>query len=417
MPSEVADRIIHYGNFKRSLDSLVGFFENNCVHTMIIRGNAGSGKQTLVLEAEKKCSTRIMCIFLNPYEFNDDHAALRRIGKQLGLKGLLTTSELVDEIRAYGKSTTHHKDAKINRSSCKSRGIESGNQKRIVIVLQDFEQWCSRKQSLLYILTSLVHRDTIQESSDTSGSDGISLIGLTLSLDPLEELEKRVRSRLNANVYEHWYPYTTLKEYIEFASLLLDGFRIDRCPELYGQLEYLFNFGERSIRCLKRYLVGLLSRDSVGNLVVNTKGLGCASDVRKTCASYMLNESERVNTILESLTPSQLDLIKISMRCVADEKACKFTLNDLAKYINNRHTCGNDKKKLIDLESELFHKNLDLLIRMGIFRPVATKALDFGINMSTQFAFGIMPTHLKSIVEQNKDLHRVKTDLLWKGLR
>lgn len=416
MPAEVADKVIHYCNFKRSLDSLVGFLENNCAHTMIIRGNAGSGKRTLVLEAEKKCSDKVMCIFLNPYEFNDDYAALRRIGRRLGFKRLLTTSEIIDEIRSYSNSNSLSE----TKTSTKTKRKEVGNgnkRKQVVIVLQDFEQWCSRKQSLLYILTSLVHRDTIQDGSDTNKLGGIRLIGLTLSLDPLEELEKRVRSRLNANVYEHWYPYTTLKEYIEFASLLLGGFKIEKSSELYSQLEYLFNFGERSIRCLKRYLTGLLSRDDKGNLVVNTKGLGPAADVRKTCASYILNEGVRINSILESLTPSQLDLIKIAMRCVADEKACKFTLSDLAKYINNRHTCGSDKKKLIDLESELFDKNLDLLIRMGIFRPVTAKALDFGINMSTQLAFGIMPTHLKSIVEQNKDLHRVKTDLLWKGLR
>lgn len=412
MPTEVADRIIHYGNFKRSLDSLIGFFENNCAHTMIIRGNTGSGKRTLVTEAEKHCSNKIKCIFLNPYEFNDDHAALRRIARRLGFKRALTTSEIIDEIRAQSRPG----DSAGTGKTPKKDNIKKIRQ-RIVIVLQDFEQWCSRKQSLLYILTSLVHRDTIQDGGDPKDIGGIRLIGLTLSLDPLEELEKRVRSRLNANVHEHWYPYTTINEYVEFASLLLGGFKINKSKQLRDQLEYLFNFGERSIRCLKRYLVGLLTRDQEGRLVVNTKGLGEPSEVKTTCASYILNEGHRINTILGSLTPTQLDLIKVAMRSVAEDKACKFTLSDLAKYVNNRHTCGSDKKKLIDIESELFHKNLDLLIRMAIFRPLTMKALDHGINMSTPFAFGIMPAHLKAIVEKNKDLHRVKTDLLWKGLR
>lgn len=364
-PMGITEAIIDHGGFLEGLAFLMQFMRSNSSSTLIIRGALGCGKKSLVkAAAESVGHDKIICVYLTPSHHSDDYSAIRFISKKLGLK---LRSSLEEMLTIIGE---------------RSGGIT--NNKKIVIVLTNFEEFCRQKQSLLYSLTNLAQH-----------GKKFSLIGLTTSLDCTKGLEKRVRSRLHALFFYLTPPYLNKEDYINFASLLLGKYKIT--GKLKQQLEYMYTSGNRSIRTLKRYLVSICVWDENGrmSLTMPTEIFDPSNDLRDT--------TER----LHYLTDPQLELFKIAVcYCGANESA-DFTLSQLESYTKKHEYPSFDTK------SQLAITNFALLVKIGFFK--ASKPQQ-GIDRTTTFTVNLMPRQLKRILLKNPSLHRLKSDPLWRGI-
>ena len=370
-PNKIYKTVLHYGGFKETLDEVVSIMQAEQQCSAVIRGNVGCGKKTLISEAERIAG--VECIHVNPYQYPEDDAALKSIAAELGVKKTENITELIKDIRKI-----------------------AAKKGKVVIVLRDFEQFCRKKQSLLYNLTNL----TLTTRLDKEGSH-VTLIGLTKALDWAEELEKRVRSRLNAKTFHLTYPYRNLSEYIEFASLLLDKKKITL--ELREQLEYMYMFN-RSVRNLKRYLVSITKLDSKGKLLLNFDPEAYRED-------YQQLDNNLMRERLRYLTDSQLDLIKIGAHCCWLNEETSFSLLDLIEWGQK-----SDQSKLIsiDLNRPELLRDVALLLRLRLLKP--TKIEDVTISEDIKYYLGATLKQLKAIIAGDEKLQKHQNDNLWKKL-
>jgi len=377
---EIADKIVYYGGFNDGLEFVSGYLHSRYSSTLIIRGNVGMGKKTLVKVAAKlyddlhkhekrnrprdeQVSVELKMIDVVPYHYSDDYSAIRDIAKQLGRKLKPSLQELLDDIEK----------------------LSSKGEQKIVIVLHDFEEFCKQRQSLLYGLTQLTQAGTY-----------VTLIGLTLALDCTENLEKRVRSRLNAKFFELW-PYRRREEFVQFASELLNGHPIE--GNLKMQLEFMHDVGCYSIRELKRYLISLCSWDEKGKFSLNQP-----ENPREHPQYNLKRFAER----LKWLTRDQLELLKMAVCYCHSNETLTFCLQALAEFSSLR---GHHK---FDTTSSLAFKNISTLGKMCLIR---SKKPDEAPSALSQFVCCVTPFELKQTLVEHKELQYLKTDPLWKKLR
>lgn len=359
---DIANNIVHYGAFKDGLDFLTNIFNSHASTSIILRGNLGSGKMTLVEEAERLCG--VLCIYLNPNHFHDDFSAMKYIAQALKLRLRPSLQDMMEDIEERCGTTD----------------------KKIVIVLSDFEEFCRQKQSLLYCLTNL-----------TQHGDNISLLGITRNLDCTECLEKRVRSRLNTLFHELSTPYRSKAEYVEFASLLLGGAHLP--DKLVEQLEFMYLTGNRSIRPLKRYLLSICTWDEEGVFCVNAP---CSEQ-----ATNPQNDFSNMADRFSWLTRSQRELLKLAVCYCNSHSTAEFSLHELRNYacrINYHRFQTNTQECL---------KNTLLLCRVMFLK---TRKLHQEISQSTVFVICVAPKQLRALCEQNQEHSNIKTDPLWKRL-
>lgn len=355
---DIVSKILHHGRFKEALDYLTYMLKSETSTSIIIRGSVGIGKTSLVREAIKKCD--VIDIWLRPTHYTEDFSALRHIATELKLNPRDSLSEILEDLE----------------ERC------LGTDKRIVICLPDFEEFCRKRQSLLYCLTHL-----------TQHGVNISLIGLTYSLDCTEHLEKRVRSRINAEIYNLKPPYENFEDYLEFAKLLLGGHKINK--ELELELETMFMQGQRDIRTLKRQLIFVCTWPK-GKLVVG-------NPVKEHNQDHMCLLEQRVKWLVKP----QLDILMMAMNYCYSFTTNDFRLSELDEY-------GRRKCKKFDAISHVAIRNASFLVKNSFF--IQIKRQQF-LDRNSLLTLNILPYHFRKIMANNPDLHHVETDNLWKRLR
>lgn len=361
---ELEETILDYGLFAKSLEVVLKVFQSTSSTSLIIRGNAGSGKKSLLKVAKSRSD--VITIELNPFHVSDDFMALRRIATKLRGKPKKSIQENVMEIE--------HQSA--------------NSDKRIIVILLDFDEFCRNNQTLLYNLTNLIQKD-----------QNISMIGLTYNSDCTEHLEKRVRSRLNALFHEHDFPYSSKEEYVEFASLLLGGLKLEQA--LIAQLEHMYNFTNRSISSLKRYLSQISKLNRRGKLEL----IG-VSDGDLLCVAE--NDVESFERRFANLNKEQQELLIMSL-CYCREEAenvnVEFSLAELAEFAR-RH---NHLK--LDTSSERSIKNMEILASVGLLSWPKKM-----VDQQSKFTILVTPIQLRRVLEANLEYRAIKTEPLWRRL-
>lgn len=357
--NELTDRIVYYGKFAEGCKFLKDLMQSNDSTTIIIRGNAGTGKKTLVKTVMNDLkNTKV--IYVNPYYCTDDYSTLKGIADQLGIKIKPSLQELMEDIEEKSTKSKH----------------------KIVLVLTDFEEFCRQKQSLLYSLTTL-----------TQHGENVNLIGLTMNLDCTEKLEKRVRSRINALFHELSLPYTNVDEFVEFTSQLLCQ---DTLPDhLTKKLEYNYLRGDRSLRQLKRYLMSVCWWD-----VDNKNKLTFQPDPEAGCR----NEVDSLKARLKWLTKNQLELLKLAIFYCFEKDSLDFCANDLCSTAM-KHNYPTFSCRLIDIA---------LLAKMSFIKTIKPNQI---MDQYSVFTINVTPTSFKNVIKNNNEFHFIKTDQFWKRLR
>lgn len=358
-PGDIVDRILHYGAFKEALEYLSRRLESEISSSIIFRGSAGIGKTSLVEEALEQCD--VISVWLHPSHFTEDFAALRYVAMELGLDPRTSLKEIMEDIEVRSLKT----------------------KKKIVIVLSQFEEFCRKHQSLLYNLTHL-----------TQHGKNMSLIGLTYSLDCTEHLEKRVRSRINAEFYFLEPPYKDLKEYTEFASLLLGGLKIS--DQLKAKLEELYATGNKSIRPLKRLLVSSVVHKN-GKLVEK-------KELPDTSQDEMRLLEERFSWLISP----QLEMFKMAIFYCNENSTVDFTLTDLEEFARKQHHTKFNSTNQFAL------KNATFLVKNGFFRQLKPNQM---IDEDSTLTINIMPSTFKAVMMKHPEFGSIKTDNLWKKIR
>lgn len=184
------DRIqsnILYG-FQQQFDELYDLVDQTVStggsNSVLILGPRGVGKKVMVNQVLKRVSKESavfrsdgLTVRLNGLVETDDKLALKEITRQLKLENVVGD-------RVFGGFAQH---LEFLLASLRS-DVTGRNSKPIVFVLEEFELFCNHKnQTLLYNLFDVAQ----------SRAAPIIVIGISSSLDVVECLEKRVKSRFN----------------------------------------------------------------------------------------------------------------------------------------------------------------------------------------------------------------------------
>lgn len=370
MAEYIDHKILHFGAFAENLNKMVDLMNSEYPCSVIVRGNPGSGKKTLISEAQ--AMTGAKCVFINPYHHSDDYAALRSIAACLRLEATPNVSRLLKNIRDI-----------------------ADRREKLVIILVDFDEFCRKRQSFLYNVINLIHTSLLEMDKGPN----ITIVGLTANLDWSENLEKRVRSRLNAQCLDLAPPYRNKEEYIKFASELLDNHKID--DALREQLEYMYTFSNRSVRYLKKYLTSICSKNEKGKLKLDFDPEAFRDDYQQL-NNVLLKER------LLTLTVEQLDLLKLAVRYCFDEKKLSFSLADIEKSARS-----SNWNSFMDRPLRLL-KNLGHLAKMRLIKPAKQ---DDAIGDESRFYPAVTFKQFKAVIRMDKRLTKSKTDALWEGLK
>lgn len=199
--------------------------------SLILCGDAGIGKTTLInmcLESfpvltgcfDKNYNNLKVSIFKLDGNIHgkDDLATIRLIGRRLNnflnnqqvACNLDRNGEGEDEDEIYRKVDDIDLTERVNNSIPKIMSqfrnlTENYSNFRSIIILDNFEIFCRRQQTLLYNLLDI-----------TQHGRSILVIGITRRLDYLELLEKRVRSRLTQRIVHLLSPFNDLNSYKKY---------------------------------------------------------------------------------------------------------------------------------------------------------------------------------------------------------
>ena len=170
-------------------------------NSVLVLGPRGVGKKVLVNQVlnrvtneSKVFRTDGLTVRLNGLVETDDKLALKEITRQLNLENVVGD-------RVFGGFAQH---LEFLLASLRS-DVTGRNSKPIVFVLEEFGLFCSHKnQTLLYNLFDVAQ----------SRAAPIIVIGVSSSLDVIESLEKRVKSRFNHRQLT-MLPFQNLENYME----------------------------------------------------------------------------------------------------------------------------------------------------------------------------------------------------------
>lgn len=385
---DISERIVCYGRFLDSLNDITSFIQSDNSSFAILRGNSGVGKKSLLRAAENNYFTidtkfkpssgklgtslikrvNLKVIYLNPFQFSDDYGAIKYIAKELGLKIRPSITELLDDI--------------TQRKGLTSKG-------KIVIVLMAFEEFCRQKQSLLYNLTNL-----------TQHGENINILGLTSRINCTSELEKRVRSRINAICYELQLPYSSKQEYVEFACELLGNFKIS--GKLKFKLEELYMYGSRNIMELKQFLINLCEWKEDGKMIVHQPD----DVVNIKILRLPTGSFDQTEETLKWLTKPTFELLKMIV-CYSHLCSKEVTLNDLGDWVMKRNV------RNFDTTSPLAIKNLASLMQISLVKQTNYDSM---LGRLTKFTSEITGHELRHFLERNHSYCNHQSDLIWKEI-
>lgn len=230
-------------------------------NSVLVLGPRGVGKKVLVNQVLNRVTTESkvfqtdgLTVRLNGLVETDDKLALKEITRQLNLENVVGD-------RVFGGFAQH---LEFLLASLRS-DVTGRNSKPIVFVLEEFGLFCNHKnQTLLYNLFDVAQ----------SRAAPIIVIGVSSSLDVIESLEKRVKSRFNHrqltmlpfhNVESY---YQAVKHYLtvpdKLCSVKLSSEwnqhinKLLKATDVRKTLERIFYLNS-TIGYLKQYLFTLLS--------------------------------------------------------------------------------------------------------------------------------------------------------------
>ncbi|XP_063217743.1 origin recognition complex subunit 4 isoform X2 [Bacillus rossius redtenbacheri] len=161
------------------LKRTIEFGESN---SALIIGPRGSGKTTLVRHALRELrqapsfDAQALVVRLDGRVHTDDHLALKQITRQLGLEAAVGDKVF----RSFAENLTFLLEC------LKSGGRDTS--KCVLFILEEFDLFCGHhNQTLLYNLFDVAQ----------SAQAPVCVLGLTVRLDVVELLEKRVKSRFS----------------------------------------------------------------------------------------------------------------------------------------------------------------------------------------------------------------------------
>lgn len=172
-------------------------------NTVLLVGPRGSGKTAVVQSVIKDVSAEtgknsFLLVELNGLVHTDDCVALKDMTRQLQLENVVGN-------RVFGSFADN---LSFLLASLKSG---SNNSMPIILVIEEFDLFCDRKnQTLLYNFFDVAQ----------SAQVPIAVIGVTCRLDAVELLEKRVKSRFSHRQL-HLFNDFTFENYLDIAVDLL----------------------------------------------------------------------------------------------------------------------------------------------------------------------------------------------------
>lgn len=191
-------------------------------NSVLVLGPRGVGKKVLVNQVldqvtkeSKVFRTDGLTVRLNGLVETDDKLALKEITRQLNLENVVGD-------RVFGGFAQH---LEFLLASLRS-DVTGRNSKPIVFVLEEFGLFCNHKnQTLLYNLFDVAQ----------SRAAPIIVIGISSSLDVIESLEKRVKSRFNHRQLT-MLPFQKFDSYCEAVKYYLTV--PDRCCSAESRTEW-----------------------------------------------------------------------------------------------------------------------------------------------------------------------------------
>lgn len=174
----------------------------------------------------------------------------------------------------------------------------------IIIVLDEFEVFCSQNQFLLYNFFDLLQY-----------VGHILVIGLTSRYDCIEQLEKRVKSRMNHKTIVLKPPFESLGQYLEFAGQLLDT-KVRFTKQFQHNLEIQFS-KSHSIARLKMCLLA------------NMRSKRASQLVRAPVQTFLTGRDDKVSLICNYLTPLEISVLLLAAKLVYLKEVERFNYNAL----------------------------------------------------------------------------------------
>ncbi|CAB3365642.1 Hypothetical predicted protein [Cloeon dipterum] len=210
-------------------------------NSALLIGPAGCGKTTLVrsvlkeLAEKKDFAKKALVINLNGLIHTDDRLSLKSMCKQMSLENV------VDE-----RVTGNFAD---NMALILSSLQNSDQKKALIFILEEMDLFCNHhNQSLLYNLFDLAHKN----------ESAVFVLGVTLRLDVMDRMEKRVRSRFS---YRSIY-LLPVHDAVDFESriglcrswLFIDTSCFNRtlCKAWNKHINKLLDENEAAYNCIKR---------------------------------------------------------------------------------------------------------------------------------------------------------------------
>lgn len=380
-PLQLTDAVLQSALQKiRKSDELVGYEKEvkflrsvirNAVasadsNSVLICGSRGSGKTSLVEHclAAEDAEARTTLLRLDGGVDASELNAFRFITREMDIE----ETDLPRMMSAL-------------REKCES------SKRSAIIILDEFDIFCRRNQTLLYNLFDLAQKTTY-----------ICIIGMTTRLDCIELLEKRVKSRMNQTIIQLTSPFGSISDYISYATSLLatSGVVFDKTTkkssakkqttstslsipgDLSTPLKQLFS-RTRSVRELKRYLVSYLV-DVCANSVQTNRRHSESSTAR----------------YLSSLPVSELSVLLLAVKHCRNRSEETFNCNLLAGSLH-------EVPGQINLTKGLLLKVINNLIDSGflvISGPVGKNALF--LTEWTLLALNVEERHMKEVLANNE---------------
>lgn len=198
-------------------------------NTVLVVGSSGAGKSALIDHCLKNenAPTKGIIIKLHGFIESDEALAFKSINRQL--VNLATASHTIPALMEL----------------LIQEGTDQRKKKPFVIILDQFDVFCRKNQSLLYNLFDLTRK-----------CKHILVIGSTTRIEAPELLEKRVKSRMNQIMIHISSPFKDVNEYTTFTRCLLKTkYGMDSLPdEWIVSLKQLYSKNS-SIRELNKFVI------------------------------------------------------------------------------------------------------------------------------------------------------------------
>lgn len=329
-------------------------FDNCQASSLLVCGDCGVGKTTLidaclssysVLSGEpdqKYGHLNVVQINLDGYlQGKNDLAALRQIGRRLNTFVNANQQVLIEDLDKSEAEQTKIAIDSIPKIMDQLRYLtEHFPNFRVIVVLENFEVFCRRQQTLLYNMLDL-----------TQHGRSVLVIGITTRLDCIELLEKRVRSRMSQRIINLITPFKTIDSYRNYCHLQAKMLAMSN-ESLYGNIQcrmeqfeneisksFAFNRSFDEVKRMIQEFSFVPVRTSDGEHGDNSsKSVGeqqqqqlphCAK--QNVPSTIFLHQDPKI-VDLSNLTKNELVLLIVATRHLRNQNLCTFTCKQLFEW-------------------------------------------------------------------------------------